>query len=225
MSNWRQELRYLIKWSEQVRAGPQVRFLNLVWPLSSGAMQPLKPVTRLHLVPNLECLEIHASACDRIIIKRKALLLCVANQALRYERYGRSTCAWPSDKLEVSDQSLPVPSGNESECLSESVWLLWQKENAWRYRDSNTDSTQSLYRIQRGKESTNMKNEKQMMMNMTEKLNSVGRQNNILKNAVLWDVTLCSSCKNRRFGGKCRLHHQGDKSLLAGTTLAVSNYC
>jgi hypothetical protein len=32
------------------------------------------------------------------------------------------------------------------------------------------------------------------------------------KNAVYWDVTLCSSCNNLRFLGTYRLHHQGDKN-------------
>jgi hypothetical protein len=32
-----------------------------------------------------------------------------------------------------------------------------------------------------------------------------------MKNGVFWDVTLCGSCKNRRFGGTLSLHHQGDK--------------
>jgi hypothetical protein len=35
-----------------------------------------------------------------------------------------------------------------------------------------------------------------------------------LKNGVIWDVTPCGSCKNRRFGGTWRLLHQGDKSRL-----------
>jgi hypothetical protein len=35
------------------------------------------------------------------------------------------------------------------------------------------------------------------------------------KNAVLWDVTLCGSCENRRFGGTCRLHHHLDKNRWA----------
>jgi hypothetical protein len=30
-----------------------------------------------------------------------------------------------------------------------------------------------------------------------------------MKNGVFWDVTPCGSCKNRRFGGAYRLHHQG----------------
>jgi hypothetical protein len=33
-----------------------------------------------------------------------------------------------------------------------------------------------------------------------------------MKNAVFWDVTECGSCKNKRFGGKHRIHHQGDKN-------------
>jgi hypothetical protein len=32
-----------------------------------------------------------------------------------------------------------------------------------------------------------------------------------IKNAVFWVVTPCCSCKNRRFGGIYRLHHQGGK--------------
>jgi hypothetical protein len=33
-----------------------------------------------------------------------------------------------------------------------------------------------------------------------------------MKNGVFWVVTPCGSCKNRRFGGTCRLLHQGDKN-------------
>jgi hypothetical protein len=36
-----------------------------------------------------------------------------------------------------------------------------------------------------------------------------------LKNGVFWDVTPCCSCKSRRFGGKYRLHQQGDKNRRA----------
>jgi hypothetical protein len=36
-----------------------------------------------------------------------------------------------------------------------------------------------------------------------------------MKNAFFLDVTLCGSCKNRRFGGTYRLHHQGDKNRIA----------
>jgi hypothetical protein len=33
-----------------------------------------------------------------------------------------------------------------------------------------------------------------------------------MKNGVFWIVMPCGSCKNRRFGGTCRLLHQGDKN-------------
>jgi hypothetical protein len=33
-----------------------------------------------------------------------------------------------------------------------------------------------------------------------------------MKNGVFWDVTLCGSCKNRRFGRTYRLHNRGDKN-------------
>jgi hypothetical protein len=33
-----------------------------------------------------------------------------------------------------------------------------------------------------------------------------------MKNGVFWVVTQCGSCKNRRFGGTWRLHHQVDKN-------------
>jgi hypothetical protein len=36
-----------------------------------------------------------------------------------------------------------------------------------------------------------------------------------MKNAVFWDVTPCGFCKNLRFGGTYRLHHQGDKNRRA----------
>jgi hypothetical protein len=36
-----------------------------------------------------------------------------------------------------------------------------------------------------------------------------------MKNFVFWDVTLYGSCKNQRFGGTYRLHHQGDKNRRA----------
>jgi hypothetical protein len=38
-------------------------------------------------------------------------------------------------------------------------------------------------------------------------------------NAVFWDVTPCGYCKNRRFGGTYRLHHQADKSRRARNTV------
>jgi hypothetical protein len=37
-------------------------------------------------------------------------------------------------------------------------------------------------------------------------------EGSLVKNAIFWDVTQCGSCKNRRFGGTYRLHHQGDKN-------------
>jgi hypothetical protein len=39
------------------------------------------------------------------------------------------------------------------------------------------------------------------------------------KNAVFWDVTLCGSCKNRRFGGVYRLNEQGEKNQEASRSL------
>jgi hypothetical protein len=36
-----------------------------------------------------------------------------------------------------------------------------------------------------------------------------------VKNAVFWDVTLCGSCEKQRFGGTCRLRHQGEKNQQA----------
>jgi hypothetical protein len=44
---------------------------------------------------------------------------------------------------------------------------------------------------------------------------SIWQQRNLchwLKNAVFWDVALCRSCVNRRFGGTHRLHLQGKKN-------------
>jgi hypothetical protein len=36
-----------------------------------------------------------------------------------------------------------------------------------------------------------------------------------VKNAVFWDGMLRGTCKNRRFGGTYRLHHQGDRNRRA----------
>jgi hypothetical protein len=33
-----------------------------------------------------------------------------------------------------------------------------------------------------------------------------------MKDVVFWDVAPCGPCKNRRFGGEYRLHHQGGKN-------------
>jgi hypothetical protein len=47
-----------------------------------------------------------------------------------------------------------------------------------------------------------------------------------LKNGVFWDVTPCGSCKNRRFGGTYRLHHQGDKNRWTRNNASLtSNRC
>jgi hypothetical protein len=43
-----------------------------------------------------------------------------------------------------------------------------------------------------------------------------------MKNDVFWDVTSRGSCKNRRFGGAYRHHHQVEIGAL-GTTLAVTS--
>jgi hypothetical protein len=37
----------------------------------------------------------------------------------------------------------------------------------------------------------------------------------IMENAVFWDATPRDSCKNRRLGGTCSLHHHGDKNQRA----------
>jgi hypothetical protein len=41
------------------------------------------------------------------------------------------------------------------------------------------------------------------------------RQETKMKNSVFWDVTPRGFCKNRRFGGTYRLHHQGAKNRRA----------
>jgi hypothetical protein len=38
-----------------------------------------------------------------------------------------------------------------------------------------------------------------------------------MKNAILWDVTPCGSCKNRHFGGTYRLRHQDEITKLLVT--------
>jgi hypothetical protein len=43
-----------------------------------------------------------------------------------------------------------------------------------------------------------------------------------MMNGVFWDVTLCGSCKNRRFGGIYRLLHQGDKNIRNVSRLLVA---
>jgi hypothetical protein len=44
-----------------------------------------------------------------------------------------------------------------------------------------------------------------------------------MKNDVFWHVPLCGSCKNRRFGGTHRRHHQGDKNRRARTLVVSRN--
>jgi hypothetical protein len=44
-----------------------------------------------------------------------------------------------------------------------------------------------------------------------------------MKNSVVWDMTPCGSCKNRRFGGTYRLRHQDEKISELGKTFAVSS--
>jgi hypothetical protein len=56
-----------------------------------------------------------------------------------------------------------------------------------------------------------------------------------VKNVVFWDITWCGPCKNRRFGGMHRLHHQGDKLRVRNSVssnqqpnhaaLLVTSYC
>jgi hypothetical protein len=47
----------------------------------------------------------------------------------------------------------------------------------------------------------------------------------ILKTTIFWDMTLCGSCENRRFGGRCRLHHQGERNQLAKNNISNSQHC
>jgi hypothetical protein len=44
-----------------------------------------------------------------------------------------------------------------------------------------------------------------------------------MKNGVFWDVTLCGSCKNRRFGGTCASFIRVTRIGELGTTLAVTS--
>jgi hypothetical protein len=41
-----------------------------------------------------------------------------------------------------------------------------------------------------------------------------------LKNVVFWDIALCGSCVNRRFGGTYRLNLQGRKVCDRGTNVS-----
>jgi hypothetical protein len=40
-----------------------------------------------------------------------------------------------------------------------------------------------------------------------------------MKNAVFWEMALCRSCVNRRFGGTYRYHLQGRKIRVRGTSM------
>jgi hypothetical protein len=44
-----------------------------------------------------------------------------------------------------------------------------------------------------------------------------------MKNAIFWDVMPCSSCRNRLFGGKQRLHHQDYRIAELGMLAVTSN--
>jgi hypothetical protein len=39
-----------------------------------------------------------------------------------------------------------------------------------------------------------------------------------MKNAVFWNVPPCSSCKNRRFGGRYRLYHLVERIIELGAS-------
>jgi hypothetical protein len=46
----------------------------------------------------------------------------------------------------------------------------------------------------------------------------------MMKNAVFWNVTPCGSCKNRRFGGMCSLHHLCGKNQRAKNDASINNW-
>jgi hypothetical protein len=46
-----------------------------------------------------------------------------------------------------------------------------------------------------------------------------------MKNAGFWDVTPCGSCKNRRFGGTYRHHHQVEEKRESSQRSSVASYC
>jgi hypothetical protein len=41
-----------------------------------------------------------------------------------------------------------------------------------------------------------------------------------MENADFWDITVCGSCKNRRFGGTHGLHSQGDENRRARNSIS-----
>jgi hypothetical protein len=44
-----------------------------------------------------------------------------------------------------------------------------------------------------------------------------------MKSVVFWDVMPCGCCKNGRFGGPCRLHHQDEKIGELGMLTVTGN--
>jgi hypothetical protein len=44
-----------------------------------------------------------------------------------------------------------------------------------------------------------------------------------MKNTIFWNVTPCSSCKNRLFGGTHGLHHQGDENRQARNNVSSTS--
>jgi hypothetical protein len=54
------------------------------------------------------------------------------------------------------------------------------------------------------------------------KWSTVGVAIRSVKNTIFWDVMLCGSFKNRRFGGLYHLRHQGDKNWQARNNVISS---
>jgi hypothetical protein len=42
-----------------------------------------------------------------------------------------------------------------------------------------------------------------------------------LKNDAFWDLTLCGSCENRRFGENCHLHYQDETGQRASNSISI----
>jgi hypothetical protein len=59
------------------------------------------------------------------------------------------------------------------------------------------------------------------MCSLSNNINFKFSTNHSHDDAVFWDVVLCSSSKNKRFGELYRLHHQDEKISGLGTTLTV----
>jgi hypothetical protein len=43
------------------------------------------------------------------------------------------------------------------------------------------------------------------------------------KNAIFWDVTPCGSCKNRRFRGTYRFHHEAGKNQRGKNNVSINS--